>query len=113
MPILVAVMPTFARLHFPGALVHVIARIVDRRFLIACSDERAAYLARIPKALARTDWLLVAYAVMSNHVHLVLIAGEAPPWRFYQSLHGSFAAWFNASQQRLGPLFAGRPRTIY
>lgn len=106
-------MPSAARLHAPGTLVHLIARIVNREFLIGGHEERCAYLDRVPAALERTDWVPLAFALMSNHIHLALIAGTVVPCRFFQGLHRSFAGWLNRSQRRLGPVFAGRPRTIY
>lgn len=106
-------MPNFARLHYPGAVVHLITRFLNREYLLAGATERQAYLERIPAALARTDWTLMAYALMSNHVHLVLLAGDAPPWLFYQRLHTSFAKWLNRRLGRLGPTVKGRPTTHY
>jgi hypothetical protein len=39
-------------------------------------------------------------------------AGEQPSSAFIKPLHAGFAAWINRSQQRLGPAFADRHRTI-
>lgn len=55
-----------ARLHVPGTVVHMIARFVNRAFRVAGPQERTALLARIPAALQRSDWALLAYAVMSG-----------------------------------------------
>jgi REP element-mobilizing transposase RayT len=105
-------MPRFARLHCPFALVHVIARFVNRSYRLAGPLERAAFLERIPAALARCDWTLCAYALMSNHIHLAMWAGHAPVWRFLKPLHIAFARFVNGAHRMTGPVFSERATTI-
>jgi hypothetical protein len=105
-------MPRFARLHAPGALVHVIARFVNRDYRLVGPKERGAVLERMSVALARCDWNLHAYALMSNHLHLAVLAGEAPAWRLLKPLHISIARWLNRAQGKLGPVFAERATTV-
>lgn len=105
-------MPRHARLHAPGSVVHVIARIVNREFRIVGAQDRDVLLDRLAQSLLRTDWRLVAYALMSNHYHLVLVAGQAPPWQLLKPFHTAAARWFNRTQGRLGPVFAERATTL-
>lgn len=91
---------------------HVISRVVNREIRIIESRERAAYLERIPRALARTDWKLLGLCIMGNHIHWCMLAGASPIGPFFQSLHGSYARWLNTRQDRLGPLFAARPKQL-
>lgn len=92
-----------------GTVHHVISRFVDRTWQLAGDVERDAYLARLGYALARTDWVLLGYALMSSHVHLVLEAGAAPLGSWTKSAHSRTARWLNARHGRLGPVFADRP----
>jgi hypothetical protein len=85
---------------------------VNREFRIVGETERTQYLYRLRKALGRTDWRLVSYAVMSNHLHLALLAGNATAARLIQSANGSYAIWLNKTQGRLGPVFAERYAAI-
>jgi putative transposase len=58
---------------------------------------------------------VLAYCLMSNHVHLVVVQGEAPLERFTKSVHTGFASWARRSRRRgkaLGAVFAGRPRAV-
>ncbi len=105
-------MARFARLRAPGALVHIISRVVNREFRIVGEAERTHYLYRLRKSLQRTDWKLLTFALMSNHIHLALMAGLAASARLMQSLHVAFASWLNKTQGRLGPVFAERHVTI-
>lgn len=105
-------MPRYARLHAPGALIHVIARFVNHRFLLAGERERQVFLERVPAALARADWAMHAYALMSSHIHLALIAGEEPAWRWLKPLHTGLAGELNRLHSAFGPVFAQRPTTV-
>jgi REP element-mobilizing transposase RayT len=105
-------MPRLARIHAPGAVHHIIARFVNRELRVNEDAERAEYLRRLDRAIARTDWLLLSYGLMGNHIHLAALAGNAPSSRFTQSVHSGFATWLNRRQMRLGHLFAGRPRSF-
>ncbi len=99
-------MPRIAAL---GAVHHVISRFVDRSWQLAGEDERDAYLVRLGYALARTDWVLLGYALMSSHVHLVLEAGSGSLGAWAKSVHSRMARWLNGRHGRLGPVFADRP----
>jgi hypothetical protein len=56
--------------------------------------------------------VLLGYALMSNHIHLVARAGFMPSATLMRSLHGGFAGWLNRRQGTLGPVFADRHRLI-
>ena len=61
-----------------GEVHHVISRFVDGRFFLTTDSERAHYLRLLGKALQKSDWTCLAYAVMSSHIHLAMIAGRKP-----------------------------------
>ncbi len=102
--------------HVPGALVHVIVRFVDGRFLLD-DPARARYLALLARALRASDWRLIAYAMMSSHVHLAFLAGAAELRSWAHSVHIRFAHWINrcvaeGNPKPLGHVIADRPTTI-
>ena len=49
---------------------------------------------------------------MSNHVHLVVRAGNEPLWRLFKAVHVGYANWKNKRDNRLGPLFADRYKAV-
>jgi hypothetical protein len=101
-----------ARLTTPGAVHHIIARFVDRRWLLQHPDERTRYLSLLGRALTYSDWICLAYALMSNHIHLAMLAGRCPAESWLRRTHPPFASWMKARHDGLGVLFAGRPKTI-
>lgn len=56
----------------------------------------------------KTGVLVIAYCLMSNHIHL--LAGGEPVQIavFERGVKGRFAQWYNDKYQRSGPLFDGR-----
>jgi REP element-mobilizing transposase RayT len=105
-------MPRYRRQIAPGSVQHVISRFVDREFRLDADGARDEYLHRAGRALARTDWRALAFALMSSHVHWALYAGSTPSAAFVKPLHSGFAGWLNARQRRLGPVFADRHRSV-
>ena len=105
-------MPWFLRVAAPGAVCHFIGRFVGGEFSIRDDDPRRLYLDLLGKAVERTDWSVLGWALMSNHVHLCAVAGRDPPWRLLQPVHGPFARLLNRQQERFGSLFAEPFRSV-
>ena len=101
-----------ARLHFPGGVFHIISRCLNRDFLLDGGTERARYLLMLEMASRRTDARVLAWCVMSNHVHLVVRAGEEPLSRLMKRVNTGYARWKNRQDRRHGPLFAERYKAI-
>ncbi|MBA3454023.1 MAG: transposase [Deltaproteobacteria bacterium] len=101
-------MPRSARYNFANTTYHVISRFVDRDWFFSANEERQTYLRMLGCALAQTDWRCLAYALMSNHIHLAMVAGEAPMSSWTKAVNSPFASYMNKRHDRLGPLFAGR-----
>ncbi|MEO8702387.1 MAG: hypothetical protein ABI867_20245 [Kofleriaceae bacterium] len=98
-----------ARCSIPGILTHIIVRFVDGTWFLQSSQERTKYLGLFGRAMAHTDWRCLAYALMSNHLHFALIAGELPLEGWAKRVHSPFARWLNWRHDRLGPVVADRP----
>lgn len=99
-----------ARLHIPGVVHHLIWRFVDRGWYFSSEVERARYLAWLGPALAESDWRCLSYALMSSHIHLAVVAGDMHLAEWSRRVNGPFAQWMNRRYERLGPLFADRPK---
>ena len=108
-------MPRTRRVQYPGGVFHLVSRFARDERWLELDGARQAYLDLLEKASRSTDVAILAYCLMSNHVHLVVVQGQASLERFTKSVHTGFAGWVHRSQSRrkaLGPVFAGRPRTL-
>jgi hypothetical protein len=105
-------MPRTKRTYVPGAIAHVISRFVNREYRIEDDRQRAEFLRRTGIAAERFDWRILAYAIMSTHIHWAMLVGKLDLDCFTRSLHTGFAGWLNHRQHREGPLFAQRPKVI-
>ncbi len=105
-------MPRTARLDIPDQLYHVTARGVERRDLFADEQDRESFLARFSALLIETSTQCLAWALMSNHIHLLLRAGPAGLAVFMRRLLTGHAVTFNRRHRRSGHLFQNRYHSI-
>jgi putative transposase len=105
-------MPRFARFHVTGGLFHVISRFHDRRFYLDIDGARDKYLELMGKAFEAHDSRLVAYCLMSSHVHLVVQLGNDPLGKLTKRIHAPFGNWVNARRKGLGTVLADRPKSV-
>ncbi|MGE0551389.1 MAG: transposase [Kofleriaceae bacterium] len=103
-------MPRTVRCYVPGSVYHLIARFVNGEWFIASDVERRKYLSLLEAALSTSDWRCLAYAVMSNHIHLLMIAGSAALSSWIRGVHSPFAGWINHRADRIGPVFVRGPK---
>lgn len=109
-------MPRRARLSAPGQVFHLVSRFARDDWWLDKWGARAAYLQGVERALQQCDAEVLAYCLMSNHVHLVVVQGEIALERFTKSVHTYFAGWigkrWRPKGKSLGPIFADRPRIV-
>ena len=103
-------MPRKPRCIEPGTTYHLISRFVDREWFIRTKSERQHYLRLLGTALECTDWRLMSYAIMSNHIHLGCVAGERPLHAWIRSVHAPFADAMNRAYNRIGVMFVRGPK---
>ncbi len=96
------------RLEYPGAVHHVIARGNEQRSIFRDDLDRIEYLDRIAHYRERFRFQLLAYCLMTNHVHMAIRSGPVPLSRVMAGLHSSYTQWFNRRHARIGHLFQGR-----
>jgi hypothetical protein len=105
-------MPRQPRSFRPGVVYHLISRFVEHEWFITHHRERALYLKLLGRALARTDWRCLSYAIMSSHTHLAAVAGSEPLDAWIRRVHGPFAEAINMDLGRIGSLFVRGPRDL-
>ena len=71
-------MPRKARIDAPGAFQHVILRGIERRNIFFDDMDRDNFLTRLSVILSDTQIQCFAWAMIPNHVHLLLRNGTVP-----------------------------------
>jgi REP element-mobilizing transposase RayT len=105
-------MPRQARIDAPGALHHVIVRGIERRKIFRSDFDRNNFVERLSALVSATSIDCFAWAMLDNHVHLLLRTGATPISIFMSRLLTGYAGWFNRKYKRHGQLFQNRYKSI-
>jgi REP element-mobilizing transposase RayT len=100
------------RVHFPGALYHVIARGNRGQDIFRDDQDHYLYLKYIREYKERFHFYLHAYVLMVNHLHLLIEVGDVPLSRIMQVLQFRYTRRYNLKYDLEGHLFQGRYKAI-
>jgi len=104
-------MPRRPRIALAGLPLHLVQRGNNRASCFFCDDDHAAYLHWLRHYAARLRVRVHAYALMTNHVHLLLTPpSPADASRLMQSLGRRYVRSVNHLYRRSGTLWEGRFR---
>lgn len=101
-------MPRRPRVDAPGSIHHVFVRGIDRRDLFLDDRDRRACLDALARVLPEEGAGCFAWAVQSNHLHLVVRTGPQPLARVMQRVGTAFGRYFNDRYGRSGYVFESR-----
>ena len=101
-------MPRTARVDFPGALQHVTIRGIERRSIFRDDEDRRRFVGRLERVVGESGTLCLAWALMTNHVHLLLQTEGVPLPEAMARLGTGYAGGFNRRHGRAGHLFQNR-----
>jgi putative transposase len=102
-------MPRSARLVVPGIAHHVTQRGNRQQPIFFSDDDRATYIRILAAALKRFDTKCLAWCLMDNHVHLMLVPATTDGLRApLSSAHTTYAQVINQREKLSGHLFQGR-----
>jgi len=105
-------MPRQARLDAPGVLQHIMARGIERRKIFRDDNDRHSFLDRLALILEETQTQCYAWALISNHFHLLLRTGATPLSNVMRRLMTGYAVTFNRRHRRAGHLFQNRYKSV-
>lgn len=105
-------MPRRARLDAPGTLHHVIIRGIEKRRIVKDVADRENFLKRLEELSAETKTAIYAWALMTNHAHILLRSSEFGLPGFMRRLLTGYAISYNRRHRRWGHLFQNRYKSI-
>jgi putative transposase len=91
-----------------GCYYHLGSRGNFRQNIVIDDFDRTMWMQLLGAVTRSTDWLILAYCLMTNHFHLVLQAGRLSVSDAMQVLNGEFSRRANARWSRRGHLFENR-----
>jgi putative transposase len=101
-----------ARLDAAGILHHVIIRGIERRNIFSDDNDRRDFLDRCGLIFPQTRTACYAFALLPNHVHLLLRTGVTPLATTMARLLTGYAVHLNRVHRRHGQLFQNRYKSI-
>ena len=105
-------MPRSARLDVIGVVQHVMARGIEGRAVFRDNRDREEFVGRLGAVVEAGKAQLLAWALLSNHFHLVLRPREAYLKDLMRRLMTGYAGWHNRRHRRTGHLFQNRYKSI-
>ena len=105
-------MPRKARIDAPGALHHIIVRGIERKEIFYDDKDRDNFLQRLGNVLIETGTHCFAWALIPNHLHLLLKTGVTPIASVMRRVLTGYAVTFNRRHRRHGQLFQNRYKSI-
>ena len=91
---------------------HIILRGVNKKSIFLDDSDRRKFLKCLLIAHEKSDFILHAYCLMDNHVHMLIQANTEPLGETVKRFAVSYAAYFNRKYDRVGHLFQDRFRSV-
>lgn len=101
-----------SRIHYPGALYHVMLRGNAGQTVFHQDAECRYFEDILAQGLEQYEILLHAYCWMKNHVHMALQVRETPLSKLMQNISQRYTWWFNKRHDRAGHVFQGRYKAV-
>ena len=105
-------MPRGARLDTPGTLHHVMIRGIEQGSIVRDDTDRNAFLNRMGVLAKGSATSIYAFALMTNHAHILLKSGPEGLSTYMRRLLSGYAQYFNHRYTREGHLFQNRYKSI-
>ncbi len=105
-------MPRSARLDAPGTLHHVIIRGIERRRIVDDDDDCQGFVDRLGQLSIDLKTPVYAWALMTNHAHLLIRSGPEGLPSFMRKFLTGYAIHYNRRHHRYGHLFQNRYKSI-
>lgn len=105
-------MPRKPRIHYPGAVYHVMLRGNGGQDIFFDAADRSKFLLLLQQGLEKYHHRVHAFCLMDNHAHLVLQVMDTPLSKVMQNLSFRYTQYINRKLKRSGHLFQGRFKAL-
>ena len=96
------------RIHYNGALYHVIVRGNNRAYIFKSGENKEEYKKILSKYKKRCRFKLYAYCIMDNHAHLLIEVDDIPLSKIMQGIQQVFTQHYNRKNRTTGHVFEQR-----
>ena len=96
----------------PGTLHHVMGRGIERAKIFRNRQDREDFLSRLADLCQEENLTVYAWALLSNHFHILARTGRQPLSASMRRLLTGYVVNFNRRHQRAGHLFQNRFKSI-
>jgi len=100
------------RIQIPGALYHILVRGNQRQDVFVDDWDRREYLKRVERYKKELSFILYAYVLMNNHVHLLMETPKTTLSKIMQRINLTYTQYFNRKYGKVGHLFQGRYKSF-
>ena len=100
------------RIEYPGAVYHVICRGNNRQAIFRDDQDRKRYIEKLSAYCQDKKVDLLAYCLMSNHVHVLFETPEGKLSKMMQAFQTSYTLYFNRRHGRTGHVFEQRYKAM-
>jgi len=105
-------MPLQACLDSPGTFHHVIIRAIEKRRIVDNVKDQEDFVSRLGGIVKETKTAIYAWALMTNHAHILLRSGTDGILKFMRRFLTGYAITYNLRHNRHGHLFQNRYKSI-
>jgi REP-associated tyrosine transposase len=105
-------MPRGARLDAPGTLHHIIIRGIEKRRIVDDKRDMESFVIRLGDVLFESETAVYAWALMTNHAHILLRSGPKGISQAMRRFMTGYAISYNLRHHRHGHLFQNRYKSI-
>jgi len=100
------------RIHFPGAVYHVMLRGNGGQDIFFCPSDRIRLYGLLQEGIEKYKHRVHAFCLMANHLHLLIQIAEIPLSKIIQNISFRYTRYSNKTQKKTGHLFQGRYKAI-
>lgn len=101
-------MPRTARKKQESAIYHVMARSITEVQLFKSDEDKNKYLELIREYQKLFNFIIYAYCLMDNHVHMIVYCNGADISKIMHCINFRYAIYYNSLYKRHGHLFQDR-----